>query len=90
MVAEQGEPHIVDEASRGFHEALIRAHRMHGQYDELEAAASQFCQMLRSQGVTPEGVVVHAKRVIADAIDDHDRGVAERAVTMCIRHYYDT
>ena len=51
-------------------------------------AAAHFCRPLRRQGVSPERMLIDAKRVIDEAIDGDDVTIAERAVESCIRHYY--
>ena len=55
---------------------------------EQMAAAAHFCRALRQRGVSPERMLIDAKRVIEQAIDGDDVLVAERAVESCIRHYY--
>ena len=47
-----------------------------------------YCRALRQRGVTPERMLVDAKRVIEQTIDGDDVPIAERAVESCIRHYY--
>jgi hypothetical protein len=69
-------------------QALIRSHHSREFLGEVEAAAAHFCRALRQQGVSPERMLVDAKRVIDEAIDGDDVPVAERAVESCIRHYY--
>ena len=75
-------------ARQRFREALIHSHRSRTQVGEMEAAAAQFCQVLRRRGHPPERMLIDAKRVIEDAIDGDDVAMAERAVTICIQHYY--
>jgi len=71
-----------------FRQALIRSHHSREFLGEVEAAAAHFCRALRRQGVSPERMLVDAKRVIEEAIDGDDVPIAERAVESCIRHYY--
>jgi hypothetical protein len=71
-----------------FRQALIRSHHSREFLGEVEAAAAHFCRALRRQGVTPERMLIDAKRVIEEAIDGDDVPIAERAVESCIRHYY--
>ena len=71
-----------------FRQALIRSHRSREFLGEVEAAAAHFCRALRQQGVSPERMLIDAKRVIDEAIDGDDVTIAERAVESCIRHYY--
>jgi hypothetical protein len=87
-MSEERDGNAMSAARLGFRDALLRSHRTHGLYDELETAAAKYCQVLRHQGCTPEGTIVRAKEVIDEAIDDQDRTVAEKAVLMCIQEYY--
>ena len=87
-MANERDDTAVTAARLGFREALMRSHRKHGYYDQLEIAASRYCTLLHEQGFSPERTVVLAKQVIEEVIDDHDRPVAERAVTICIQEYY--
>ena len=75
-------------AEETFKQALIRSHRSREFLGEVEAAAAHFCRALRQQGVSPERMLIDAKRVIDEAIDGDDVTIAERAVESCIRHYY--
>ena len=77
-----------DAAETQFRQALLRSHRSREFLGEVEAAAAHFCRSLREQGVTPERMLIDAKRVIDDAIDGDDAPIAEHAVQSCIRHYY--
>ena len=81
---------LADAAREGFRDALVRSHKARGNYEELDAAAARYCQVLRSQGCSPERALVNAKHVIAEAIDNDDRPVAERAVSTCIQEYFRT
>jgi hypothetical protein len=76
------------DAEQQFREALLRSHRSREFLGEVEAAAAHFCRALKREGVSPERMLVDAKRVIDEAIDGDDAPVAERAVESCIRHYY--
>jgi hypothetical protein len=87
-MAEERDDNAVNAARLGFREALLRSHRKHGYYDQLEVAASRYCSLLHNRGCSPERTVVLAKEVIDEAIDDHDRSVAEKAVLICIQQYY--
>ena len=71
-----------------FKQALLRSHRSREFLGEVEAAAAHFCRALRQRGVSPERMLIDAKRVIEETIDGGDVLVAERAVESCIRHYY--
>jgi hypothetical protein len=71
-----------------FKQALLRSHRSREFLGEVEAAAAHYCRALRQRGVTPERMLVDAKRVIEQTIDGDDVPIAERAVESCIRHYY--
>lgn len=71
-----------------FKQALIRSHHSREFLGEVEAAAAHYCRALRRQGVSPERMLIDAKRVIEEAIDGDDVTIAERAVESCIRHYY--
>ena len=71
-----------------FREALLSAHRTRSALGQLEAAAAHFCQAMRQQGETPERMLIYAKRLIQETIDGDDIPVAERAVLVCIQHYY--
>ena len=71
-----------------FRQALIRSHHSREFLGEVEAAAAHYCRALRQRGVTPERMLVDAKRVIEQTIDGDDVPIAERAVESCIRHYY--
>ena len=77
-----------DSAEARFRDALLRSHRSREFLGEVEAAAAHFCRALRQQGVAPERMLVDAKRVIEEAIDNDDAPVAQHAVESCIRHYY--
>ena len=77
-----------DTAEQQFKDALVRSHRSREFLGEVEAAAAHFCRALRREGVSPERMLVDAKRVIEEAIDGDDAPIAERAVECCIRHYY--
>ncbi len=85
--AEQG-PDAIAEAREQFRDALLSAHRSRSQVGHMEAAAARFCQALRQQGQTPERMLIEAKQVIEEAIDGRDIPVAEKAVLVCIQHYY--
>ena len=87
-MSEEHDDTVVGDARLGFRDALVRTYRTHGHLDELENAASLYCRALRDRGVSPERALVDAKQVIFEAIDDHDRSVADRAVTMCITNYF--
>jgi hypothetical protein len=76
------------EAAQRFKQALRHSHQSREFLGEVEAAAAHFCRALRDQGVPPERMLKDAKRVIEEAIDNHDAPIAERAVESCIRHYY--
>ncbi len=78
----------VSEAVESFRSALLRSHRDGAFIGELESAAAQFCRLMRQQGYAPEEMLKDAKRVINDAIDDENTRVAERAVQVCIQHYF--
>lgn len=71
-----------------FRQALLRSHRSREFLGEVEAAAAHYCRALRQQGISPERMLVDAKRIIEEAINGDDVPVAERAVESCIRHYY--
>ena len=71
-----------------FKQAILRSHRSREFLGEVEAAAAHYCRALRQRGVTPERMLVDAKRVIEQTIDGDDVPIAERAVESCIRHYY--
>ncbi|MEO8562769.1 MAG: hypothetical protein ABI601_11880 [bacterium] len=77
-----------DMAEAEFRQALLRSHRSREFLGEVEAAAAHFCRALRERGVTPERMLIHAKRIIEETIDGDDAPVAEHAVQSCIRHYY--
>ena len=79
---------VLAEARTRFHDALVKAHRSRENIGAVEAAAAHFCQVLRSQGHSPESMLIDAKKVIAGAIDGDDVPIAERAVLSCIQHYY--
>jgi hypothetical protein len=83
-----GQAEVIGTAREEFRRALLHAHETHDSVGELESAAAHFCQALRSNGMAPERMLIEAKRVIEDAIDDHDRPVAEKAILSCIQHYY--
>ena len=75
-------------AREDFRDALLSAHQSRSALGQLEAAAAHFCQAMRQQGETPERMLIDAKRVIQETIDGQDIPVAERAVLVCIQHYY--
>jgi hypothetical protein len=75
-------------AEMHFHDALLRARDSRESIGHMESAAAQFCREMRRQGHPPERMLRDAKRVIEAAIDGDDGPVAERAVQMCIQHYY--
>lgn len=78
----------VGAAREKFREALILSNKTRNSIGDVEAAAAHFCQALRREGVSPERMLVDAKRVIAETIDDSNRSLAEKAVLSCIQHYY--
>jgi hypothetical protein len=75
-------------AEINFREALLRARESRESIGHMESAAAQFCREMRRQGHPPERMLRDAKRVIHDAIDGNDGPMAERAVQMCIQHYF--
>ena len=77
-----------DIVEQQFKDALVRSHRSREFLGEVEAAAAHFCRALKREGISPERMLVDAKRVIEEAIDGDDAPIAERAVESCIRHYY--
>ena len=79
---------LADAAEAQFRQALLRSHQSREFLGEVEAAAAHFCRALRQRGVTPERMLIDAKRVIHEVIDGDDAPVAEHAVESCIRHYY--
>jgi hypothetical protein len=80
--------HQPGEEEELFKQALLRSHRSREFLGEVEAAAAHYCRALRQRGVTPERMLVDAKRVIEQTIDGDDVPIAERAIESCIRHYY--
>lgn len=78
----------VTAAEHRFREALLRSLETRESVGEVEAAAAQFCRMLREQGAEPQTMLVDAKRVIEKTSDGRHAAIAERAVESCIRHYY--
>ena len=84
----QGDRGGIETARQRFRDALIHAHQSREYVAELDAAAAQFCEALRREGHAPERMLIDAKAVIHAAIDGDDVAMAERAVTTCIRHYY--
>ena len=85
-----GEPRQahLSEAEDQFRAALQRTHRNRDFIGEVESAAAQFCRMMREQGHAPEQTLKDAKRVIQETIDNENIRVAERAVQICIQHYF--
>ena len=75
-------------AKEAFTVSLVRAHKSRERIGDVEAAAAQFCQVLRRHGHPPERMLIEAKQVIEGAIDDENRPLAEKAVTSCIQHYF--
>jgi hypothetical protein len=84
MVDDRG----VSAAREQFREALRVSSKTRNSIGNLEAAAAHFCQALRQEGVSPERMLIDAKRVIEETIDDSNRALAEKAVLSCIQHYY--
>ena len=82
------EQEALGDATERFHAALLEAHRTRDNIGHVEAAAAQYCRVLRRQGHSPERMLIDAKRVIKNAIDGDDAPVAERAVLSCIQHYF--
>jgi hypothetical protein len=78
----------VVKAREEFRDALLMAHRSRKAVGHLEVAAARFCQAMRQQGETPERMLIDAKRVIEQTINGRDIPVAEKAVLVCIQHYY--
>lgn len=79
-------------AERRFREALRAAREArtseNGAVGAVEAAVASYCRALRKRGMSPQDALKQAKRVIDEVIDGHQASVAERAVTVCIAHYY--
>ena len=71
-----------------FRKALVRSHHTRGFIGEMESAAAQFCRAMRREGHPPERMLKDAKRVIEETIDGDNVPIAERAVRVCIQHYY--
>ena len=71
-----------------FRQALLSSREPRVNVGEVEAAAARFCRALRDVGHSPQRMLIDAKKVIEDAIDDENVPVAERAITSCIQHYY--
>ena len=75
-------------ARLAFRGALLKSHETRKDVGEVEAAAARFCEVLRRTGHTPEATLIDAKRVIEEAIDGDSVQLAQRAILVCIQHYY--
>ena len=78
----------LSDARSQFREALLHSHDDQFSAARVTSAAAHFCEVLRARGMSPQGTVVEAKRVIADAIDGDHALLAEKAVLSCIEQYY--
>ena len=78
----------VAHATEQFRDALLLSNSTRTGVGGVETAAARFCEVMRDEGHSPERALIKAKEVIEEAIDGHNRALAEAAVLSCIRHYY--